>query len=111
MNWERQQTKLFWVPIPYTGQSLINLVDWIFDKKKPRQTIQLTDPKTEKPYIVEIIDYLGVFKMDLIPSWLSRTVTNNEATTGSILSYFLKKRLPEFRKVDQVVFYQVKIIE
>ena len=107
MNWKQPTTDIFWVPVPDNGQSRIKAVEWRFNPKVPRQQIELTDPDTKNTYTVEVLDFFGAYAIDRLPDWLAREATDKEQMTGAILGTLLRRKTPEFRKAQKVLFYQV----
>lgn len=105
MNYKRPTSPVFWVPVPDTGQSRMDLIDWKYTPGTPPPQMVLTDPDTGE-YTVEILDYLGAYKMDDIPGHLARQIINKEAT-GRMLAKLLQTRIPEFKNCQKVLFYQV----
>lgn len=107
MDWKKPNKNIFWVPVPYTGQNLYDLTEWKRTPEATRQTIQLTEPKTDKTELFEIIDYLGIYTMDKIPDFLAFDCTDSTKITGRILAATLVMKKPEFRGIEKVVFYQL----
>jgi len=106
MFYKPPTSPVFWVPIPDTGQSRMDLIAWhILPGLKPT-TMELTDPETKEPYSVEILDYHGAYDIDNLPGWIAREIINKDAT-GRLLSALLKQRVPEFRNCKKVLFYEV----
>lgn len=105
MIWKLQPSPIFWVPVPFTGQSLMNLVEWQLSKDAKPLLLELTMPKSNKIYTGEILDYLGPYPMEAIPSFIARCIGGKEMT-GKILEALLRERKPEFRDAKKVLFYQ-----
>jgi len=109
MNYKPPTSRVFWVPVPDTGQSRMKLIDWKIDPDKKPQLMELFNPEKKQNYTVEILDYFGSYPIDNLPGFIARQIINAEAT-GYILSKFLKERLPEFKDCKKVLFYQVNPI-
>ena len=107
MNWKQPPTAIFWVPVPDEGQSRMKAVEWRFYKDAPRLQMEINDPDTNQPYTVEILDFFGAFDINRLPDWLARQVTDKDQMTGKILGTLLRRKTPEFRKAQKVLFYQV----
>jgi hypothetical protein len=105
MNWELQPSPVFWLPVPYANQSLMDVVEWRFHQGRAPETIELTNPKTNLPYRVAILDFVGPYPVDRVPSWLARHI--NPQLSGAQLAALLLKRVPEFKHCKQILFYQV----
>ncbi|MDP2058531.1 MAG: hypothetical protein Q8J97_02245 [Flavobacteriaceae bacterium] len=105
MNFKRPTSPVFWVPIPDTGQSRMELLAWQYLPGKEPAQMPLTDPDTGE-YIVEILDYHGAYKITEIPNFYARQIINSRAT-GAELGKLLLQRVPEFRKCEKVLIYQV----
>ena len=110
MNWKKPNKKIFWVPVPYLGQNLYNLTKWKRKPDEPKQTIQLTNPDNNETELFEILDYLGYYKIENIPDYLARDCTDNVNITGRILAAKLVKKMPEFKTVQEILFYQLSTI-
>lgn len=109
MNWKKPKSKIFFVPIPYTGQKLYNLTEYKRNPEAPQIKITLHDPETKEDYTARILDYLGSYDLFNIPDWLSRQCTDVELVTGKILAAQLKKKVPAFNKTEILHFYQLAI--
>ena len=107
MNWKPQPSAIFWIPQPYTGQNLMELVNWKFDETAPVKTVTLTNPETKESYQVEVIDYLGVYDLDKIPDFIARECTDARECTGHFLASLIRKKLPEFNNTAKLIFLQV----
>jgi hypothetical protein len=109
MNYKPPTSPVFWVPVPDTGQSRMDLIDWkITPGKEPPQMI-LTNPETKNDYTVEILDYFGPYPIDNLPGFIAREIINKDATSH-ILQKLLTERVPEFKHCKKVFFYQVNPI-
>lgn len=106
MIWKLQPSPIFWVPAPFTGQSLMDLVEWQFSEDAKPQQLKLTMPESNETYMVEILDYLGPYPMEAIPTFIARCI-GGKKMTGKILEALLRKRKPEFLDAKKVLFYQV----
>lgn len=109
MNYKRPKTPVFWVPVPDTGQSRMDLVAWRHDENQQPQRMELTDPDAGA-YTVEILDSLGPYEMENIPDFLARQVINERAT-GRALFAVLRQRVKEFKMCKKVYFYQVNPLQ
>jgi len=110
MNWKKPQNKIFFVPIAAADQKLFDITDWKRNPEAPRHQITLTDIETKQEYTAEILDYLGPWKIDFLPDWIARLVTDKETITGPIFANLLRKRRPEFKTAEKVLFYQLNQI-
>lgn len=108
MNYKPPKSPVFWVPVPDTGQSRIDLIDWKYTPGTAPPRMVLTDPDTGD-YTVEILDYLGPYSIGEIPDHLARQIINAEAT-GRILAKLLTGRVTEFKNCKKLFFYQVNPI-
>jgi hypothetical protein len=100
---------VFWIPVPFADQNLMNLTDWQRSADTKPQTIELKDPDKNENYHVEILDYLGPYPMDAIPTFIAREI-GGKAITGKIFEFLLRKRIPEFHDTKKILFYQVNPI-
>ena len=110
MNWKKPKTKIFFVPVPYTGQKLFELTEYKRNPEAPFIKMEFTDTDTKEIYTCAILDYLGIYDVNAIPDWIARLTTDLESITGHQLIALLKKRLPEFKKSELVLFYQLSKI-
>jgi len=112
MIWKLQPSPVFFLPVPFTnqGQGLSGITEWQFSKEAKPITIELTDPDTNENYPVEILDYLGPYPMEAIPTFIARLI-GGKKMTGDILAVLLRKKKPEFRETKKVLFYQVNPIK
>ena len=110
MIWKLQPSPVFFLPVPFTNQGLMELTAWQFSKETEPVKIELTDPDTNENYPVEILDYLGPYPMEAIPTFIARLI-GGKLMTGNILALLLRKKKPEFRETKKVLFYQVNPIK
>lgn len=109
MIWKLQPSPVFFLPVPWSGESLMSLVEWQITAGTKKQLRELTDPDTNETYPVEVLDYLGPYPMEAIPNFIARLI-GGKAMTGKILELLLRKRKPEFHDTKKVLFYQVNPI-
>lgn len=105
MIWKLQPSPIFWVPVPFTGQSLMDLVEWQLSIDAKPTLMELFTPDANEMYKVQILDYLGPYPMDNIPNWIARCI-GGKKMPGKILEALLRERKPEFRDAKKVLFYQ-----
>lgn len=108
MNYKPPTSPVFWVPVPDIGQNRMKLIEWQLNPDKSPERMTLTDPE-KGAYEVEILDFLGAYEMEQIPTHIARQI-GGVKMTGKALFHFLKKRLPEFKNAEKVLFYQVNPI-
>ena len=106
MNWKIPPQKVFFVPVPYTGQNLMELVEYKFREDKQPKEIDINDPEKGKTRC-RILDYLGAYEFYKIPDFISRLVTDKPEMTGEILTALLRKKRPEFGYAKKILFYQI----
>jgi len=109
MIWKIQPCPVFWIPMPYTNQHLMELTEWQRSETANPVTIPLTDPDTGEDYQVEILDYLGPYPMSAIPGFLARDCVGRDMT-GKLFELLLRKKKPEFAAAKTILFYQVNPI-
>ena len=110
MIWKIQPSPVFWIPMPFTNQNLMDLTAWQTEKEVQPQIIELSDPDTKENYNVEILDYLGPYPIEAIPTFIARGIGGKQLD-GKLLAALLQKRKPEFRNTKRVMFYQVNPIK
>lgn len=106
MKYRKPTSPVFWVPVPYTGQSKMDIVEYKFDASKKPLQLTLTDPDSGEDYAVEILDYWGAYDMAQLPDTFARQIINRDAT-GKMLARLLVSRIPEFKNCSKVLFLQV----
>lgn len=99
MLWKIPTTTIFWVPVPHNPEIRISQL--------PGQNFELTNKVTEKPETFLILDVLGAYPIHLLPAFLARDCTGKPQMNGETLAYFLKKKVPEFKNAQTVLFYQL----
>jgi hypothetical protein len=104
MIWKLQPSPIFFVPVPYNGQSIMDLTAWQFSPDIKPDIMELTNPD-ETTYKVEILDCLGPYPMERIPTFLARCI-GGKGLTGKLLAALLRKKKPEFLQASTVLFYQ-----
>ena len=109
MIWKLQPSPVFWLPVPFANQNFMDLTEWQRSAEAKPQTLELNSPDANETYRVEILDYLGPYPMDAIPTFIARDI-GGKAMTGKLLELLLRKRKPEFRDTKKVLFYQVNPI-
>lgn len=110
MNWKKPNQNIFFIPIPANGQNLWDITEHQRNPKINCKTITLTDIETKQEYTAVILDYLGAYKMEFIPDWIARLVTDKKTITGANFAALLRKRSPDFKKIEKVLFYQLSQI-
>lgn len=109
MKYRKPTSPVFWVPIPYTGQSKMDLIEYKFNPEVKPQQLTLTDPESGEDYTVEILDYWGAYDIRQLPDTFARQIINKD-TTGQMLAKLLIARVPEFKNCSKVLFLQVNPI-
>lgn len=93
MNWKTPPIDVFFVPVPLIDQQLTKLAGQIF-------ILNGNEP-------FRVIDYLGAYPFEKIPNWIARAATGKAEITGQQLAALLKKKIPEFRNAEKVLFLQL----
>lgn len=107
MNWKKPTAKISVIPYPKTDElDKLELVAYKFDDtgKTPLKTIELTDPDTGQPYTAEVVEYLGEWPIDQLPTQYAQLSAQMLQISGKQFGQALRQKQAEFKTCSRVLF-------